>query len=118
MPQKKEFRLLLRERNRFVNPCLFETTAYFNCMKKNDEDDARCMIEQNALARCAAMMHVSRAGPLGGAARGLRRRVRVPLRPGARREGGVSLTDVDAAAGGARSRVRRSRRRRPRANRR
>ena len=67
MPQKKEFRLLLRERNRFVNPCLFETTAYFNCMKKNDEDDARCMIEQNALARCAAMMHVSRAAPLGGA---------------------------------------------------
>ena len=63
MPQKKEFRLLLRVRNRFVNPCLFETTAYFNCMKKNDEDDARCMIEQNALARCAAMMHVSRAAP-------------------------------------------------------
>lgn len=118
MPQKKEFRLLLRERNRFVNPCLFETTAYFNCMKKNDEDDARCMIEQNALARCAAMMHVSRAAPPSGPARGLRRRVRVPLRPGARREGGVSLTDVDAAAGGARSRVRRSRRRRPRANRR
>ena len=37
---------------------MLETSAYFNCLKKNDEDDTKCSIERQALAKCSMLLNV------------------------------------------------------------
>ena len=44
--------------NRYTQMCMLETTAYFNCLKKNDEDDTKCSIERQALAKCSMLLNV------------------------------------------------------------